>query len=70
VKLLLDSIRIDHKNPKKGNVNIRPNIDKELEDYLKLTKGKSKEIIRSRSLAQSQQNFSRKRVMSSATLST
>ena len=41
VKLYLDIMTVDHKNPKKGNVNLRPNITQELEDYLRANRGKS-----------------------------
>lgn len=52
VKLYLDLITVERESPKKKIVtNFHPKIDRELDEYLKNARGRTAEIIRSRSLA-------------------
>jgi hypothetical protein len=41
VKLSLEHMQIEHKTNKKSSVNLRPNIDQELNEYLVANRGKS-----------------------------
>ena len=46
IKILLEHMKTEHKSRNQRIASHRPNIDTELDQYLKATRGKTAEIIR------------------------